>query len=64
MFLAALLACYYAVGRFAKRGQWVVLLVGSLGFYLATGWQNMLTSICLRTLKASHASMRAARLAL
>ena len=41
LFLVALLAAYYAVGRFLKRGQWVVLLVGSLGFYLATGWQNM-----------------------
>ena len=41
VFLAALLACYYAVGRFAKRGQWIVLLVGSLAFYLTTGWQNL-----------------------
>ena len=41
VFLVALLACYYAVGRFAKRGQWIVLLVGSLAFYLTTGWQNL-----------------------
>ena len=41
LFLAVLLAAYYALGRFAKRGQWVLLLVGSLGFYFATGWQNL-----------------------
>lgn len=41
VFLVALLACYYAVGRWFKRGQWVVLLVGSLGFYLTAGWQNL-----------------------
>ena len=41
LFLSALLIAYYAVGHFLKRGQWVVLLIGSLGFYLATGWQNM-----------------------
>ena len=41
VFLVALLACYYAVGRFATRGQWIVLLVGSLAFYLTTGWQNL-----------------------
>ena len=41
MFLLALLACYFAVGKFAKRGQWIVLLVGSLAFYLTTGWQNL-----------------------
>ena len=41
VFLAALLACYYAVGRWVKRGQWVVLLAGSLVFYLICGWQNL-----------------------
>ena len=41
IFLVVLLAAYYALGRFAKRGQWVLLLVGSMGFYLATGWQNL-----------------------
>ncbi|HAM15869.1 MAG TPA: MBOAT family protein [Eggerthellaceae bacterium] len=41
VFVAALMALYYAVGRFAKRGQWVVLLAGSLGFYLFAGWQNL-----------------------
>ena len=42
IFLAALLAVYYALGRWAGRGQWVALLVGSLGFYAATGLHNML----------------------
>lgn len=42
VFLTVLLAAYYALGRFAKCGQWVLLLVGSLGFYFATGWQNLL----------------------
>ncbi len=45
LFLAVLLAVYYALGRFAKgplqRCQWVVLLVGSMGFYFASGWQNL-----------------------
>ena len=40
-FLVAALVAYYAVGRFAKRYQWIVLLVASLGFYFYTGWQNM-----------------------
>ena len=42
LFLAALLAVYYALGRWVGRGQWVALLVGSLGFYAATGLHNML----------------------
>ena len=41
IFLLVLLVCYYAVGRLHGKGQWVVLLVGSLGFYLASGWQNL-----------------------
>ena len=41
LFLLATLACYYAVGRFLRKGQWVVLLVASMGFYLATGWHNL-----------------------
>ena len=41
LFLAASLAAYYAVGRLLGKGQWVVLLAASLGFYLASGWQNM-----------------------
>ena len=41
VFLTVLLAVYYALGRWAKRGQWVALLVGSMGFYLASGWQNL-----------------------
>ena len=35
--LAVLLSIYYAVGRFARRGQWVVLLAGSLAFYAIVG---------------------------
>ena len=42
IFLAALLAVYYALGRWVGRGQWIALLVGSLGFYAATGIHNML----------------------
>ena len=41
VFLLTALAVYYAVGRFFKRGQWVVLLVASLVFYVASGWQNL-----------------------
>lgn len=41
VFLAVALAAYFAVGRFSKKHSWIVLLVASLGFYLATGWQNM-----------------------
>ena len=41
VFLAVLLAVYYALGRRAPRWQWVALLVGSLGFYAAAGWQNL-----------------------
>ncbi len=41
LFLLAALAAYFAVGRFAGRGQWVVLLVASMGFYFACGWQNL-----------------------
>ena len=40
LFLVTALAVYYAVGRWAKRGQWIVLLVASLAFYAYTGWQN------------------------
>lgn len=40
-FVVVALAAYYLVGRYVKRGQWVVLLVASLGFYLAAGWQNL-----------------------
>lgn len=42
LFLAGLLAAYYAVGRFAKRGQWIVLLVGSLAFYCLMGGMSTL----------------------
>ena len=36
-FLCTLLVAYFAVGRLFGRGQWIVLLIGSLGFYMATG---------------------------
>ena len=41
LFLLLALTAYYLVGRYARKGQWVVLLVASLGFYLACGWQNL-----------------------
>ena len=42
LFVLVLLAAYYAVGRFARRGQWVVLLVASLTFYcLAGSWTTL-----------------------
>lgn len=40
LFLATALAVYYLVGRFVRRGQWIVLLVASLSFYAFSGWQN------------------------
>ena len=40
LFMAAALAVYYLVGRVARKGQWIVLLVASLSFYAFTGWQN------------------------
>ena len=61
LFLAVLLAVYYALGRFAKRGQWVVLLVGSLGFYFAAGWQNLFF-ILLTSLSTWGVSLAFARL--
>ena len=39
--LVVALGAYYAVGRYAKRGQWVVLLATSLVFYFLCGWQNL-----------------------
>lgn len=41
LFLLAALAAYFGVGRVRPRAQWVVLLVASMGFYLACGWQNL-----------------------
>ncbi|MBQ9067475.1 MAG: MBOAT family protein, partial [Eggerthellaceae bacterium] len=41
LFLVASLAAYYVVWRVAGKWQWVVLLVARMGFYLATGWQNL-----------------------
>lgn len=41
-FLALALIVYFMVGRTRyRRFQWVVLLVGSLGFYLFSGWENL-----------------------
>ena len=40
-FLVVALAAYYIVGRIFHRGQWIVLLVASMGFYLCSGWQNL-----------------------
>lgn len=42
IFLVALLAAYYVVGRLVGRGQWVVLLLGSLVFYgMAGTWKTL-----------------------
>lgn len=42
VFMLALLAAYYATGRLLGRGQWVVLLLGSLCYYcLAGSWQTL-----------------------
>ena len=40
-FLCASLAAYYFLGRFRPTLQWVVLLVASMVFYFATGWENL-----------------------
>lgn len=37
-----MIVVYFMVGRTRHRGsQWIVLLVGSLGFYLFSGWENL-----------------------
>ncbi|MBO7674999.1 MAG: MBOAT family protein [Atopobiaceae bacterium] len=36
-FVLVLVLAYYLLGRLAKGGQWIVLLVGSLGFYALQG---------------------------
>ncbi|MBQ3300955.1 MAG: MBOAT family protein, partial [Eggerthellaceae bacterium] len=41
-FILVSFAFYYGVGRIARRGQWIVLLVASLVFYWFCGWQNLL----------------------
>lgn len=41
-FLALSLAIYYAVGRMAGKGQWIVLLVTSLAFYAYSGLDHFL----------------------
>ena len=41
-FLCLSLAAYFALGRIAPRYQWTVLLAASLGFYVCTGWHNLL----------------------
>lgn len=46
LFICALILVYYAVGRVAGKGQWVVLLVGSLAFYWLQGtWLTMLVLV-------------------
>lgn len=46
LFVCALVLLYYAVGRVAGKGQWVVLLVGSLLFYWLQGtWVTMLVLV-------------------
>lgn len=40
-FLCVLLGVYYLLGRVRPALQWVALLVGSMVFYLATGWENL-----------------------
>lgn len=41
-FLLLMIVVYFMVGRTRHRGsQWIVLLVGSLGFYLFSGWENL-----------------------
>ena len=42
VFLAAALVVYYAVGKLAGKGQWIVLLVASLAFYAYSGLDHFL----------------------
>ena len=42
VFLAAALVVYYAVGKLAGKGQWIVLLVASLAFYAYSGLGHFL----------------------
>ena len=42
LFLAAALVVYYAVGKLAGKGQWIVLLVASLAFYAYSGLDHFL----------------------
>lgn len=46
LFVCALVLVYYAVGRVAGKGQWVVLLLGSLAFYWFQGtWVTMVVLV-------------------
>ena len=53
IFLAALLVVYYTV---PGRVQWVLLLSGSLLFYLGSGWQNLV--YMLLTAASTYAATR------
>ena len=53
VFLAALLVVYYTV---PGRVQWVLLLSGSLLFYLGSGWQNLV--YMLLTAASTYAATR------
>ncbi|MBQ3300865.1 MAG: MBOAT family protein [Eggerthellaceae bacterium] len=41
-FLVAALVAYYAVGKLAGKGQWIVLLVASLAFYAYNGIEHFI----------------------
>ena len=40
-FLGVALVAYFALGHIRPKIQWTVLLVASMVFYFATGWQNL-----------------------
>ena len=42
VFLSAALIAYYGIRHVKPGAQWIVLLVASLGFYVCTGWFNLL----------------------
>lgn len=41
-FLIVALVVYYSVGRLAGKGQWIVLLIASLTFYIYSGVENLI----------------------
>lgn len=61
LFVGVLLACYYAVGALAHRGQWVVLLVGSLVFYCVMGTWKTLAFVLFTALVCWGAALAFAR---
>ena len=61
LFVFALLCVYYVVGRVARDGQWIVLLIGSLGFYALQGTpvtMVVLVSVALVTWLAARGLKR------